>query len=287
MEGLIFDIRRFSVHDGPGIRTTVFMKGCPLTCQWCHNPESRLSEPEVTVKRRVLEGRNISKPETTGYWIKPSDLIHEITRDRIYFEESGGGVTFSGGEPLFQPDFLTAVLEMCKQKGIETAVDTSGYADLELFHRIAPLTDLFLYDLKILDHEDHLHLTGVSNECIKQNLKYLIHSGKNVLLRFPVVPGISNTRKNIEELKAFILNELLYKGKTGHISLKDHRIFSEGTVIKPIRISLLPYHSMAREKYHRFHMTNPLKGLPDLQARDMDSLKQELESMGLSVTIGG
>lgn len=287
MEGLIFDIRRFSVHDGPGIRTTVFMKGCPLTCLWCHNPESRLSEPEVTVKRRVLEGRNISKPETTGYRIKPSDLIREIIRDRIYFEESGGGVTFSGGEPLFQPDFLSAVLELCKHQGIETAVDTSGYADPETFHRIAPLTDLFLYDLKIIDREDHLHFTGVSNNRIKQNLKYLIHSGKNVMLRFPVVPGISNTRKNIEELKAFIFDELLHIGKTGHISLKDRKVFSEGTVINPIRISLLPYHSMAREKYQRFNLKNPLKGLPDLQPGDMDSLKQELESMGLSVTIGG
>ncbi len=286
MRGLIFDIRRFSVHDGPGIRTTVFMKGCPLSCLWCHNPESRRFRPEVTLKRRTLDDRDVSKPQTTGTWIESSDLIREITRDRIFFEESGGGVTFSGGEPLFQAGFLATVLKVCRAEGIHTAVDTSGYAPGDTLLNIASLTDLFLFDLKLLDRGEHKKFTGVSNKRIKENLKALFSSGKQIQLRFPVIPGITDTRANIEALIDFITKELRPVMTIPKSPATTNGSLSTGIITDPIRISLLPYHSAAREKYRRLNQANPLEHLPDLKPEALVPLQKELELAGLSVNIG-
>jgi pyruvate formate lyase activating enzyme len=135
VKGVIFNIQRFSVNDGPGIRTTIFLKGCPLSCGWCHNPEGRQFEPSA------INGNEIGSELTTG------ELLTEIGKDRIFYEESGGGVTFSGGEPLAQPEFLEEMLTRCRDNGFHSAIDTSGYADKALFKKILPITDLFLFDL--------------------------------------------------------------------------------------------------------------------------------------------
>lgn len=266
MKGLIFDIRRFSVHDGPGIRTTVFFKGCPLSCWWCHNPESRDFKPEITLRKRILDGKTSFAKETTGDWVESGVLLNELLKDRIFFDESDGGVTFSGGEPLFQEEFLLTVTEECKRRGIHVTVDTSGFAPRETISRVAKNTDLFLYDLKLVDNEEHVKYTGVSNDLVLDNLKFLSRSGKLIVLRFPVIPGITDTDTNIRRLRSFLADEL-----------------------KPVsnfRISLLPYHSMAKEKYKRFLKVNLMKNIPDLTPENLLPLQAELEQTGVQVTIG-
>ncbi|MEI7662287.1 MAG: glycyl-radical enzyme activating protein [Bacteroidota bacterium] len=264
--GLIFDIRRFSVHDGPGIRTTIFFKGCPLGCLWCHNPESRDTGVEYSVKHLMLDGRRFDREETTGKLMTPAEVMAEIVKDRIFYEESGGGVTFSGGEPMLQETFLEEVMNQCKNQGIHTALDTSGYASPDVMARIAPLADLILFDLKIINDRLHRQYTGESNISILKNLRFLVKSGKNIIIRFPVIPGITDTPGNISDMKSFITDEL--GGKAPFLSL-------------------LPYHSLAREKYKRFCKPNHLAGLPDLKPEDLLPLKQEFEAMGMTVTIGG
>ena len=168
--GVIFDIKRFAVHDGPGIRTTIFLKGCPLSCWWCHNPESRSDEPQQSVRHLTLEGGIFDKEEITGYEVGVDEIIQQVERDRIFYEESGGGVTLSGGEPLNQPQFCRELLRSLKTSGFHTALDTTGYAPEEDILSVMPFTDLFLYDLKLMDETEHLKYTGVSNKGILENL---------------------------------------------------------------------------------------------------------------------
>lgn len=280
--GLIFDIRRFSIHDGPGIRTTVFFKGCPLSCWWCHNPESRSDTPEQTKKTRILDGKCMPVCETTGYLTDTDILLQEILRDRIFFEESGGGVTFSGGEPLHQPEFLAELLVKCRKEGIHTAVDTSGYATSEVMARVAPLADLFLYDLKILDECLHLKYTGVSNLQIKKNVVELVRQGIKVEFRFPVIPGITDTPDNISQLREFL--KTLYR-----LFIAEDRSYSDGCKQKENRptLHLLPYHSMAKEKYRRFGLKNLLRGVDDLHPNDLVSLEATLKDTGFRIKTGG
>ncbi|MBC7222650.1 glycyl-radical enzyme activating protein, partial [Candidatus Bipolaricaulota bacterium] len=224
--GIIFDIQRFSVHDGPGIRTTVFLKGCPLRCRWCHNPEGISPHPELMffdykclgccTCARVCPQKAIIFPEAwgengkslpqlarekctgcglcaeacpSGAWrlvgqrITVEELVSVLERDLLLYDRSAGGVTFSGGEPLFQPEFLLAALKACKDLGIHTAVDTSGFAPAPLFERIASFVDLFLFDLKPMDEEEHRRYTGASNRPIHENLRVLVRLGKRVTVR--------------------------------------------------------------------------------------------------------
>jgi len=264
-KGLIFDIRRFCVHDGPGIRTTVFFKGCPLNCLWCHNPESRDHQIEHSVKHITLDGQTFSHNEATGRWMTPLEVMAEIERDRIFYDESGGGVTFSGGEPLMQELFLGELMKACRLRGIHTTLDTSGYASRQAMEQVARFADLVLFDLKLMDEMSHIRYTGVSNMPIHENLEYLVKEGKNICLRFPVIPGITDTTENIGLLKSFIA--------------ADPRKAA-------LKISLLPYHGMAREKYRRFSKENPLAQLPDLKPEELAPLKMEFEALGLDVTIG-
>ncbi len=272
--GLIFDIRRFSVHDGPGIRTAVFFKGCPLSCWWCHNPESRDFRIEHSVKHLRLNGKKFEREESTGKWMSADEVMLEIELDRIFYDESGGGVSFSGGEPIFQEAFLAELMKTCKQRGIHTALDTSGYATSGAMASVAGWADLILFDLKLMNDRLHKQYTGVSNTLILENLKYLVKEGKNIILRFPVIPGITDTTENISEMKAFISGVLL--------NIPGHNV----TVPNKLQLSLLPYHSMAREKYRRFSKTNLLKDLPDLKPEELQLLKQEFEEIGLKVTVG-
>jgi pyruvate formate lyase activating enzyme len=268
--GLIFDIRRFTVHDGPGIRSTVFFKGCPLKCWWCHNPESRNCYPEESVKTVKLEGRSFSRKELTGELMSVEDVMTVILKDKVFYQESSGGVTFSGGEPLLQPGFLHDLLTACKAEGLHTTVDTSGYATQEIIEKIYPLTDLFLYDLKLIEDAEHLKYTGVSNKLILKNLLFLIRQRINTIIRVPVVPGITDTRKNIEGIKNFLC--LLTKDcQPGYL----------------LNVNLLPYHSIANNKYKRFHLGNKMTGIKEIKKETLIPLKEEFEKEGFIVKIGG
>jgi pyruvate formate lyase activating enzyme len=228
MQGLIFNIRSFSVHDGPGIRQTIFFKGCPLNCSWCHNPESRNSKQEVWTKTNTLSEKKFKESETIGRWVSVDDLMIEVLKDVPFFEESGGGVTLSGGEPLAQADFTKELLKICKEKGIHTAIDTSGYARSVDMEKIIPFTDLFLFDLKIIDNQKHFEHTGKGNELILNNLKLLSAANKKIHIRIPLVENVTDLPENLEAIKEIILN-------TRGIE----------------RIDLLPYHFSARNKYER------------------------------------
>ena len=150
---MIFDIKRFAVHDGPGIRCTVFLKGCLAHCWWCHNPESQLLEPEMTTKKQTLDGRSFVEKEIVGKIMSVGEVMTEIKKDTIYYDESGGGVTLSGGEPLMQAEFLSALVKSCRKEKIHTALDTSGYASTEILRSLIDLIDLYLFDIKIINDE--------------------------------------------------------------------------------------------------------------------------------------
>ncbi len=264
MLGTIFDIKHFAVHDGPGIRQTIFFKGCPLNCWWCHNPESQDVNPEKFIKINKLDGKEFRKEVTVGYKIAVDELFKIILGDQVFFEESGGGVTFSGGEPLMQIDFLYKIAKLCKQNNIHTCIDTTGFASDKEIKKIAEVTDLFLYDIKLIDNELHKKYTGVHIDKILRNLKWLDQNNKKAILRFPVIPGITDTEKNISEIKSFIK------------SLKNIN-----------QIDLLPYHNISNGKYSRFKKENKMSNTQALSDNDMKLLKTEFESIEFNVSIGG
>jgi pyruvate formate lyase activating enzyme len=228
MQGVIFDIKRFALHDGPGIRTTVFFKGCPMKCPWCHNPESQKKCPE-----RVT---NNGKKEIIGKKRSVVEVMNEIEKEVVFYDESRGGVTFSGGEPLVQPQFLKALLQECHKRDIHTTLDTTGYVSPKTFKSIVDQVDMFLYDLKIMDEQNHIRCTGVSNRPVIENLEILSKKGKKVIIRFPVIPGITDTEKNIKAVGTFVS------------SLKNIN-----------EIDLLPYHHTAEGKYRRLKKENIMK----------------------------
>ncbi len=253
--GLIFNIQRFSIHDGPGIRTVVFFKGCPLRCLWCHNPEGQIMRKEMVIwDDRCIECKTCVKTcpnsavedpskcvlcgecvkecpsgarEITGKEMTIEEIIMKIEKDRVFYEQSGGGVTFSGGEPLSQYDFLITLLKKCKDKGIHTAIETCGYSEWDILLSVSKYTDLFLYDIKVMDDESHRKFTGVSNKKILENLKKLSSNYKNIVVRIPVVPGVNDNLENIDKTADFIASLGI---KYAH---------------------LLPFHKGGVEKYRR------------------------------------
>lgn len=229
-KAIVFDIQKFSIHDGPGIRTTVFLKGCPLRCVWCHNPESWRPEPELlftaarcTGCRRCAEvcpagvhaftadGRHeldraacvrcgkcveqcpAEALELCGRSLTVEEVMAEVRKDRVFYENSGGGMTLSGGEPMMRPEFTFALLNAAKKEGIRTALESCGFAPQEEFERILPVTDLFLFDIKTMDEAKHLRLTGRDNRLILSNLEFLSGAGAEIVLRCPLVPGLNDT----------------------------------------------------------------------------------------------
>jgi pyruvate formate lyase activating enzyme len=224
---LIFDIRRYTIHDGPGIRTTVFFKGCPLRCWWCHNPESQETGIEQVIVKRVLDGMIFESMQAVGSWRPAEEVMNEIAKDEVFYRESGGGVTFSGGEPLMQPDALRELIMLCKEKGYHTAIDTSGIAEPSSLKKVIGQADLWLFDLKLMNDISHLEFTGVSNELALRNLETLARQGKEIIIRFPLIPGITDEPENLE-----MISMLMKK-------------------LKLDRIDILPYHSIAKEKYQR------------------------------------
>jgi pyruvate formate lyase activating enzyme len=265
MKGIVFDIKRFAIHDGPGIRTTVFLKGCPLRCWWCHNPESQDVKSEIDVKKILLDGISFEKTETVGKLMSVDEVTEILVKESVFYDESGGGVTFSGGEPMLQPEFLTGLLKASKEKGFHTAIDTSGFARTEHFKEILGLTDLFLFDLKHTNDDEHRKFTGVSNKLILKNLRFLCQNNAQIIIRIPLIPGI-----NTEEKETVNMIELLnsFDGK-----IKE--------------VHLLPYHDFAKNKYRRFEKENRLINLPVLEKSQINSIKLSFEYAGFKVKIGG
>lgn len=266
MKGLIFSIKRYSVHDGPGIRLTFFMKGCPLSCIWCHNPEGISPMPETVVRANRIGGKSFINEEEMGKFYTVKEILWILDKERVFINQSGGGVTFSGGEPLLQPDFLLEALKTFKANGYHTAVDTSGYASRENFRAIIPFTDLFLFDIKHLDDAKHIELTGVSNKLILDNYMMLLKEAKDIMLRIPVIPGINDDKSHMQRMKNFI---------TG----------SETAALK--KISLLPYHKIGSSKYQSFNRTYKMEGVEPPAKEEMRLLKEMFSETGVKVKIGG
>jgi len=265
ISGIIFDIKKFAIHDGPGIRTTVFFKGCPMQCWWCHNPESRDKNPQTVIRRVKQPGGDfLDEPTRIGYRATVSDVMREIKKDIVFYDESGGGVTFSGGESLNQPRFLTALLTICRQEGLHTAIDTCGYAEPETLKDIIPYTDLFLFDLKLMDDVEHIHYTGVSNEPVLTNLRLIIEAGKTVHLRFPIIPGITDAESNLQAMLQFI------------------------APLPGIRqIDLLPYHKIGQHKYRQLAMEDKMKTIEPPSKKHIHQIKKWFEQTAITVSIGG
>jgi pyruvate formate lyase activating enzyme len=298
--GTVFNIMRFSVHDGPGIRTTVFLKGCPLHCAWCHNPEALSGAAELFLRpdrciacgdcmdacpqHAIIEkdGKYETRSElcarcgtcadacaadareVIGRVMTVDEVMRDVERDAPFYRESGGGVTFSGGEPLLQHRFLVLLLNSCALRGFHTVVDTAGYASPEVLFRVAGLTDLFLYDLKSVDEEIHRRFTGVSGSLIRGNLERLASWGKKVVIRMPIVPGVNDSHANIEEAGRFIA--------------------SLGNVVM---VQLLPYHTIGVDKYDRLGIPYSLSGVQTPSGGYLNSVAEELLRFHPVVSIGG
>lgn len=219
-KGNIINITRYCTHDGPGIRTTAFLKGCPLRCIWCHNPESQNSGPEVMY--------DAGKAEVVGRTVSVIEVFKEIEKDRVFYDTSGGGFTISGGEPFFQPEFTYEILKMCKENGIHTAIETSGFASAEVLKKIINYCDMVLFDIKETDEDRHLEYTGVSLKPIIENLHLVDLMNVSIILRIPIIPGLNDREEhflNVRKLAA---------------SLRHCR-----------GIEVMPYHTLGVYKYER------------------------------------
>ncbi|MDP2236889.1 MAG: glycyl-radical enzyme activating protein [Bacteroidales bacterium] len=264
MKGLIFDIRSFSVHDGPGIRTTVFLKGCPLRCAWCHNPESFSCEPEKALRVQKLGDTSYTVQETIGSWMHPEDIVARFEADRPFFEESGGGITISGGEPLFQPEFTLDILKKTTAKGIHSAIDTSGYAPEALFKQTIAVTDLVLFDLKLADGQRHKEFTGQDNGLIMANLSHLAKSKKTFFIRIPLIPEVTDTTENLHGLKKILLSLPVIE-----------------------RIDLLPFHHLAQDKYKRLGLNYGIGATKAYDKNRVEEIKNFFADAASTVSVGG
>lgn len=262
---LIFDIKRFAVHDGPGIRTCVFLKGCPLKCVWCHNPEG--ISPNIECHKKILRAGNYSYEtvEEIGKEYTLSSLLDEVLKDRVFWDESGGGLTLSGGEPLLQYQFLVEILTALKSMGIHTCLDTTGYVQKSKWLDIIDWPNLFLFDIKMIDNDLHKKYTGVGNTKILSNFISLIENNKNVRVRIPMIPGINSDERNLSLFLSFL--------KT-HISGVE-------------RIDLLPYHAIAGHKYQRAGLENLMQNIKPLDKTIVVKWQKSFVDEGFAVSIGG
>ena len=298
---LVFDMKRYAINDGPGIRITIFLKGCPLSCAWCHNPESQSSEVQLLYTHGKCIGcsecvrvcrqsaASISSNgiftdsdlcvlcgdctevcptkarELAGKLIGVEEVMTAIEKERVFFEQSGGGVTFSGGEPLSHPDLLIKLLDMCGEKGIHRVVDTAGLASTDILLSVAERTDIFLYDLKMMDSEKHLKFTGVRNEKILENLQLLAAGGADIIIRIPLIKNVNDDSENITQTALFIAS-LSGEKKT---------------------INILPYHNIAVGKYKRMGEAFDERGMQEPSPERLQEAVEVFAAHGLIASIGG
>jgi pyruvate formate lyase activating enzyme len=302
VKGTVFNIQRYSIHDGPGIRTTVFFKGCPLRCVWCQNPESQAFQQELFYNRErctgcgrcltacpekaieIVEGRSRTHrtlckacgacaevcPEEArvlmGKSVSAKEVFAEVNKDAIFYERSGGGVTLSGGEPLAQPEFSIQILSQCKSSGIHTAIETCGHAPWETVEGVLKVVDLVLYDLKHMDPIEHRKITGVSNALVLENLKRIYHESHVALaIRIPVIPGFNDTPENMEATASFIVKDL----------------------DASVPVHLLPYHRLGDSKREQMEISQPSLRIVSPSDEGMEKLRGYFESRGLKAVIGG
>jgi pyruvate formate lyase activating enzyme len=298
--GFIFDIKRYAIHDGPGIRTTVFMKGCPLVCRWCHNPEGIEPQPFLAYRKNrcircaecvencpeqalslnpegvVFSGSQCTQcftcsdicpaeaREKVGRKFTARELLSEIQKDIPFYDTSGGGVTFSGGEPLLQADFLIDLLQLCGTEHIHRAVDTSGYASCETLMAVAENSDLILYDLKMMDSDKHEKFTGVSNRLILDNLRRLAAKRIDLIIRIPLIPGVNDDMQNMNRTGSFLKRWA-----------------------SAAKVQILPYHDFQKTKYDRFEIHYRTANIPLPTRQMLIDAKNRLADFGLEVAIGG
>jgi len=298
LKAWIFDIQRYSINDGPGIRTTVFFKGCPLQCLWCDNPESQSRLPQlfyfeslctrcqrcvsVCPNEAILAGpdesvitnRELCKACGACTVICPNDarvisgqlktldeVIGVIKQDALFYRNSGGGMTASGGEAAAQPEFLVELLKRCRENGIHTTLDTTGYVSGDKLQQILEHTDLVLLDIKHIDPVKHKEITGVDNTLILENARNIAQSGKPMWIRYPLIPGHTDSDENIMATADFVLS----------LGLK--------------RIDILPYHRMGMGKYERLGMEYPLPEVNPYSEEQLEKIRSKLESKGLEVRV--
>ncbi len=299
-KGLIFNIQRYSVHDGPGIRTTVFMKGCPLRCLWCCNPESQLTHNEIIHRnslcnkcgrcveaceprsiRLVNSGVCIDRDSCTacgkcieacypgalafvGQNMSVEEVLEEVEKDALFYRNSNGGVTISGGEPLAQADFVSSLFEACHEKGLHTTLDTCGYTGAQTLKRVLTDVDLVLYDLKHMNPLRHREITGVSNDISLRNARAIARLEIAMVIRIPIIPTINDTVENLRAAADFVAQMKSVK-----------------------KVQLLPYHRAGLGKYHNLDRDYCIEGIEALQEEDLLWIKEVVESYGLECEIGG
>lgn len=256
VKGRIFDIQRYSIHDGGGIRTIVFLKGCPLRCKWCCNPEGQ----HYNVEKMTLGG----KEKIVGQDVTVGEIIDIVERDRIYYRRSGGGLTLSGGESLTQPDFAVALLKTAKERGINTAMESTGFADFSVISRYLPYLDLYLMDIKHMNSAKHKEFTSQPNELILENAKKITDAGARLIVRTPVIPTFNATKEEIGEIAKFASS---LKGVT--------------------QMHILPYHRIGTDKYKGLNRDYALTGIEPPSKELMNELLEVVNSYGLKGQIGG
>jgi pyruvate formate lyase activating enzyme len=301
--GLVFNVQRFSIHDGPGIRTTVFLKGCPLHCFWCHNPEGLRFKLEVqfTASRCIACGECVlacphgaqelgpagrvfhrerclacgacvmacysQALQLTGQMMSLDQAMIEILQDRAFFESSGGGVTLSGGEPMLQHEFTLALLGRCKAAGLHTAVETTTQTRWDYLAAALPLVDLFMIDIKHFDPDKHKQATGVSNHLILANIRRLAQTGKPIIFRIPVVPGVNDSPAEIGAIAGFIHEQMVARADGG----------------AALALELLPFHQLASDKYASLGMDYQAAGLHAPSKHTMAQLAETARAAGVTV----
>lgn len=297
-KAVVTNIQGYSIHDGDGIRTVVFLKGCPLRCKWCANPENLNVKPQLGFLSKLCSGcgrcmktcangavipgsgvyrinrelcRECFSCVETCYYdalvrygeeMTAQEVYGKVERDRMFYESSGGGVTVSGGEPLTHIDFVEELFTLCREGGISTCVETCGQVPRDTVERIAPLTDQFYFDIKCLDSELHRHYTGMGNEQILENARYLASSGAKILFRQPFIPGVNSSAEQIEKTAAFL------RSLDGEQALQ-----------------LMPYHRMGKAKYDALNMPYEMEDTPIMPAEELAAAQELFEKSGVKCSI--